>query len=57
MCKHNKAVALAAGRMDLVKIWDLMSLIGSPLLSSTNDPDAYNPWAAQPFGQTMVQDM
>ena len=57
MCTQNAAIAAAAGRMDLVKLWSLAAMSTNSILRPDEDPDAGAPWAFHPFGKKMLQSL
>jgi hypothetical protein len=58
VCKWNEAVAIAAHRRDLAKVWALISLIADPRLHQESVDPSINPfdtpWALHPFGRNLV---
>ncbi|XP_060605076.1 GATOR complex protein WDR59-like isoform X4 [Ruditapes philippinarum] len=57
MCEHNKKEAAAVGRKDLVRLWSMIPVTCSQMLTPSTNPDDGIPWAQRPFGRQMYESL
>ncbi|XP_065883255.1 GATOR2 complex protein WDR59-like [Dysidea avara] len=58
MCQQNAAVALSAGRTDLVKTWSIAAMVANTserVAASPDDDEA--PWPIHPFARPLIQSL